>query len=317
MKLDGRQSRFSCDSGQIHRDESLIQTERLTNEVRDARVDILQVVSTSHELERMRRTHRTLRAEVAASASESVRRAFQPAGISGRSAASNLGENSGNLALKNLCELLQQGSISFDPGQHGRQIKSGLDIHFRMNGDWEIGATSEPLDRFARAAIELTDGTRISLVDRRALSSITLDKKGTSSLPRLGREASDASLDADYLSEALRRKKIAIKPALMDQSVIAGLGNIYAAEALWEAELDPRKPAAKLSRPKLNKLVDAIRLVLSPKKRLPGRYTDIRGAGRFAVYDREGKNCGRCDGIIKRIVQAGRSTYFCPGCQRG
>jgi len=192
-----------------------------------------------------------------------------------------------------------------------------LVVHFRMNGDWEIGTTADPLDRFARAAIELSDGTRISLVDRRALSSITLDKEGSSSLPKLGREASDPALDADYLSAVLKRKKIAIKPALMDQSVIAGLGNIYAAEALWESELDPRRPAAKVSRAKLEKLIDAIRLVLSPKKRLPGRYTDKRGAGRFAVYDREGKECRRCGGTIERIVQAGRSTYFCPDCQLG
>ena len=192
-----------------------------------------------------------------------------------------------------------------------------LVVHFRMNGDWEIGTTSDALDRFARAVIELADGTRISLVDRRALSSITLDKKGSSSLPKLGREASDPSLDADYLREALKRKKIAIKPSLMDQSVVAGLGNIYAAEALWEAELDPRKAATRLTRAKLDKLVAAIRLVLSPKKRLPGRYTDKRGAGRFAVYDREGKICRRCDGTVARIVQAGRSTYFCPSCQVG
>jgi formamidopyrimidine-DNA glycosylase len=192
-----------------------------------------------------------------------------------------------------------------------------LVVHFRMNGDWEVGTTADPLDRFARAVIELADGTRISLVDRRALSSITLDKKGASSLPKLGREASDPSLDADYLLEALKRKKIAIKPALMDQSVVAGLGNIYAAEALWEAELNPRKPASRVSRAKLEKLVDAISLVLSPEKRLPGRYTDKRGASRFAVYDREGQICRRCGGTIKRIAQAGRSTYFCPSCQRG
>jgi formamidopyrimidine-DNA glycosylase len=191
-----------------------------------------------------------------------------------------------------------------------------LVVHFRMNGDWEIGTTAGDLDRFARAVIELTDGTRISLVDRRALSSITLDKKGASSLPKLGREASDPSLDADHLTEVLKRKKIAIKPALMDQSVIAGLGNIYAAEALWEAEMDPRRPAAKVSPATLEKLVAAIKLVLSPKKRLPGRYTDTRGASRFAVYDREGKICRRCGGTIERIVQAGRSTYFCASCQR-
>lgn len=192
-----------------------------------------------------------------------------------------------------------------------------LIVHFRMNGDWEVGTTADPLDRFARAVIELADGTRIALVDRRALSSITLDKNGTSSLPKLGREASDPSLDADYLLDALKRKKIAIKPALMDQSVVAGLGNIYAAEALWEAELNPRKQASEVSRAKLERLVDAIRLVLSPEKRLPGRYTDKLDAGRFAVYDREGKICRRCGGTIKRIVQAGRSTYFCPSCQRG
>jgi formamidopyrimidine-DNA glycosylase len=191
-----------------------------------------------------------------------------------------------------------------------------LVVHFRMNGDWEVGTTADALDRFARAVLELADGTRISVVDRRALSSITLDKKGMSSLPKLGREASDPSLDAEYLRSALARKKIAIKPALMDQSVVAGLGNIYAAEALWEAGMDPRKPAAKVSRAKLATLVDAIRLVLSPKKRLPGRYTDKRGASRFAVYDREGKICRRCGSTIKRITQAARSTYFCPSCQR-
>jgi formamidopyrimidine-DNA glycosylase len=192
-----------------------------------------------------------------------------------------------------------------------------LVVHFRMNGDWEIGTTAEPLDPFARAIIDLSDGTRISLVDRRALSSITLDKDGASSLPKLGREASDSSLDADYLLEVLKRKKIAIKPALMDQAVLAGLGNIYAAEALWEAEMDPRISASKVHRGKLERLVDSIRLVLSPKKKLPGRYTDSRGASRFAVYDREGKECRRCGGTILRIVQGGRSTYFCPDCQKG
>jgi formamidopyrimidine-DNA glycosylase len=192
-----------------------------------------------------------------------------------------------------------------------------LVVHFRMNGGWEIGPASAPLESFARAVIELADGTRISLVDRRALSSITLDKKGASSLPKLGREASDPLLDADYLSAALERKKVAIKPALMDQSVVAGLGNIYVAEALWEAELDPRRPAAKATKGKLTRLVEAIRLVLSPRKRRPGRYTETRGVDRSAVYDREGKPCRRCDGVIERIVQAGRSTYFCPGCQRG
>jgi formamidopyrimidine-DNA glycosylase len=207
--------------------------------------------------------------------------------------------------------------------RRGKHQLLGLDsgdtlvVHFRMNGDWEIGRTSDELDRFARAVIELQDGTRISLVDRRALSSITLDKEGSSSLPKLGKEASDRTLDANYFVEVLSRRKIPIKPALMDQSVLAGLGNIYAAEALWEAELDPRSPASKMSTEKLEKLVQAIRLVLSPRRRRPGRYTDSRNRERFAVYDRQGKECRRCGGTIERIVQAGRSTYFCPDCQTG
>lgn len=207
--------------------------------------------------------------------------------------------------------------------RRGKHQLLGLDsgdtlvVHFRMNGDWEIGTTSDVLDKFTRAVIELDDGTRISLVDRRALSSITLDKEGSSSLPKLGKEASDPTLDAAYLAEVLQRRKIPIKPALMDQSVLAGLGNIYAAEALWEAELDPRSSAATISKEKLEKLVAAIQMVLSPRRRRPGRYTDTRGRERFMAYDREGKVCRRCGGKIERIVQAGRSTYFCPDCQIG
>ncbi len=207
--------------------------------------------------------------------------------------------------------------------RRGKHQLLGLDngdtlvVHFRINGDWAIGTTTDELDRFARAVIELSDGTRISLVDRRALSSITLDKEGSSSLPKLGKEASDPTLDGNYFAEVLQRRRIPIKPALMDQSVLAGLGNIYAAEALWEAELDPRSPAAKMSKEKLEKLVAAIRLVLSPRRRRPGRYTDTRGRDRFAVYDREGQVCRRCGATIQRIVQAGRSTYFCPHCQLG
>jgi formamidopyrimidine-DNA glycosylase len=186
-----------------------------------------------------------------------------------------------------------------------------------MNGDWEIGTTDDPIDRFARAVIELTDNTRISLVDRRALSTIALDREGTSSLPKLGREASDPALDGAYLSEVLQRRKIPIKPALMDQAVLAGLGNIYAAEALWEAQIDPRSASSTMSADALTRLVDAIKLVLSPRRRRPGRYTDTRNRSRFAVYDREGEQCRRCGGTIQRIVQAGRSTYFCPDCQTG
>jgi formamidopyrimidine-DNA glycosylase len=139
---------------------------------------------------------------------------------------------------------------------------------------------------------------------------------GEDPLPRLGMEANDAGLDADYLAKALAKRRGPIKPALMDQKVIAGLGNIYAAEALWRAKISPRAAASSVSKRRLTRLVSAIREVLSSRNRPPGRYTDKRNRHRFGVYDREGQECLVCSATIKRIIQAGRSTYYCPKCQR-
>jgi formamidopyrimidine-DNA glycosylase len=185
-----------------------------------------------------------------------------------------------------------------------------------MNGDWLLGRTDSEPDKFTRALIDLTDGTRIELQDRRALSAMSFHPPSEDPLPQLGMEANDAGLDADYLATALAKRRGPIKPALMDQKVIAGLGNIYAAEALWRAKISPRAAASSVSKARLAKLVDAIRAVLSPRNRPPGRYTDKKNRNRFGVYDREGDECLVCGSTIKRIVQAGRSTYYCPKCQR-
>lgn len=193
---------------------------------------------------------------------------------------------------------------------------SSLHVHFRMNGDWLLSDTSAAVDRYTRAAIELDDGTRAELHDSRALSAISLHPPGSDPLPSLGMEANDRGLTSQHLRNALASRRIAIKPALMDQSVLAGLGNIYAAEALWRARISPRAKASSLSLKRVEALVTAIKAVLSREKRPPGRYTDTRGRNRFAVYDREGEPCVECGTRIRRIVQAGRSTYFCPSCQR-
>jgi formamidopyrimidine-DNA glycosylase len=197
-------------------------------------------------------------------------------------------------------------------------LDSGATVHahFRMNGDWLLTTVAEPVDRFTRAMIELTDGTRIELNDRRALSALSLHKKGENPLPSLGIEANDPALDADYLKVALKARRGPIKPALMDQKVIAGLGNIYAAESLWRAKISPRAVSSSLSKARLERLTVAIHETLEAENRPPGRYTDVEGRERFSVYDREGLPCPRCGTLIKRIPQAGRSTYFCPKCQK-
>lgn len=193
-----------------------------------------------------------------------------------------------------------------------------LDVHFRMTGDWIADRVGDALPRFARAVIEFDDGGRLVLDDPRALSVVSLVDARTGE-KEIGPDPTQPGFEAGHLAGALAARRVAIKVALLDQRVVAGLGNIYAAESLWHAGIDPRTPAGRLSRPRIVRLTTAIRKVLAKATRNVGRYYgagDTAVGTRFAVYDREGKKCSRCGGTIARIVQGGRSTYFCPRCQR-
>ena len=189
-----------------------------------------------------------------------------------------------------------------------------LHVHFRMTGDWEVSSTTEELPRFARFVLDLDNGSRIILSDPRALSTVEVLEPGSPLATILGPDAVSEQFDATHLRAALARRRIAIKPALLDQSVVAGVGNIYAAEALWLARIDPRVPALQLGARDVERLVRAIQRVLSRGRDGSGRYTSAASA-RLNVYDREGKRCPRCGTAVARIIQAARSTYWCPGCQ--
>jgi formamidopyrimidine-DNA glycosylase len=188
-----------------------------------------------------------------------------------------------------------------------------LHAHFRMSGDWHIDSAAEPLPRFARASVDFTDGSRVILEDPRALGTLELHAADAPPDLGLGPEPGDASLTAESLRTALAKKRGPIKPVLLDQRVIAGLGNIYAAEALWHSKISPATSAAKLTPKQVASLLSSIRKVI--KRATGARYTDS-SVSRLAVYDREGKACRRCGSTIERITQAGRSTYFCPVCQK-
>ena len=191
-----------------------------------------------------------------------------------------------------------------------------LQVHFRMTGDWMIPESGR-LPRTVRAMITFDDGGRLALDDPRALSVLSLCGPGEGD-DRMGPDAMDPALTARRLGAALASRRIGIKAALLDQSIVAGIGNIYASESLWRARIDPRIPANRLSVARLGTLVRAIRATLSAAMSQQRYYSRDRAeseAGRFAVYDREGKPCRRCRSRIKRITQAGRSTYFCSGCQ--
>jgi formamidopyrimidine-DNA glycosylase len=187
-----------------------------------------------------------------------------------------------------------------------------LHAHFRMNGDWEVVPTGTPLPRFARAVLELDDGTSLVFVDSRALGTLDVHPAGVELELGLGPDAADAEWTSAQLAAALAPRRGPIKPALLDQRLVAGLGNIYAAESLWRARINPYTPCNALPRSRTVALRNAIAAVL--RRATGSRYTDDDTVT-LDVYDREGLPCRRCGTPIERVVQAGRSTYYCPHCQ--
>lgn len=189
-----------------------------------------------------------------------------------------------------------------------------LDVHFRMNGEWAAATVGGELPRFARAVLEFTDGTALALRDPRALAAVALHAAGADLDLGLGPDAADPRFTAARLGSALARRRGPVKPALLDQKVVAGLGNIYAAEALWRARIHPATPAHALTSAQVGRLRRAIAFVLA--RATGSRYTDADTAS-LDVYGREGAPCRRCGAAVERMVQAGRSTYYCPHCQPG
>ncbi len=173
----------------------------------------------------------------------------------------------------------------------------------------------------APARIVFTDHRRFGLMT--LIDTETLD--GDKLFQGLGVEPLSNHFHADYLAAALKGKKTPIKSALLDQRVIAGIGNIYACEALFRARISPKRLAMKVQPAQIAALTDAIKAVLKDAIAAGGSsLRDYRKADgdlgnfqhHFLVYDREGELCPACGGTIKRIVQVGRSTFFCPKCQK-
>jgi formamidopyrimidine-DNA glycosylase len=205
----------------------------------------------------------------------------------------------------------------------------GLLMHLGMSGSLalrERAGAPGPHDHFDlvtdRGTLRLTDPRRFGAV----VFSPALDRAPASKLlGRLGAEPFDPALTALSLHQALHQRRAPIKAVLLAGDVVVGAGNIYACEALHDAGIHPAARADRLSVPRAERLLAALRATLSRALRLGGStlrdFADVHGtSGAFqaeaAVYDREGQPCRRCGRPIRRIVQAQRSTYFCAGCQR-
>ena len=202
-----------------------------------------------------------------------------------------------------------------------------LVMHLGMSGSFEIDVERpDPEDaRHDHVVFRMSSGTVVTFNDPRRFGFMDLLDAATLSahpvLSKLGPEPLSPEFDAPALARACRGKKTPLKAALLDQRVVAGLGNIYAAEALHRAGLSPERQASTIATsagaPKeaARRLVTAIKQVLTEAF---DRQSRVYRTGRFRVYDREGQPCrrSRCGGTIERRTQAGRSTFFCPRCQR-
>lgn len=222
--------------------------------------------------------------------------------------------------VSGLSRRAKYGLIHLDRG-------STMIFHLGMSGRWRIDP-EEP-DRHDHLEIE-TATHRFALCDPRRFGSV--DLVGTAALDlwpqfaALGPEPLGPQLTPEHLKAALKGKTQSIKLCLLDQRIVAGLGNIYVCEALWRAGIHPRKAGGKVTKPQLARLVPAIREVLEASISDGGSslrdYAQPDGelgyfATRFDVYGRTGESCRRDDGgVIRRIAQGGRSTWFCAKCQK-
>lgn len=177
---------------------------------------------------------------------------------------------------------------------------------------------------------ETEEGTRIVYTDHRRFGLMLLAptpeaENKLQASGELGPEPLDALFTSDALSSALKGKKTPIKSALLDQRVVAGLGNIYVCEALYRTGISPKRLARTVAGARCEKLVPVIKAVLEEAIEAGGSslrdYARADGElgyfqHRFSVYDREGEPCPQCGAAIKRIVQSGRSTFFCAKCQK-
>ena len=249
-----------------------------------------------------------------------------------------LGRPAADLAGATVGEVARRGKYLWLPllrapelGPAGRDCpgRGGLLLHLGMSGSLALlpaAPAPGPHDHFDlvtdRGTLRLNDPRRFGAV---VWSPSLHEAPAATLLRRLGAEPFDPALTPEVLHAALQRRRAPIKAVLLAGDVVVGAGNIYACEALFQAGIHPALRADLISRPRAARLLAALRGTLARALEVGGStlrdFTDAHGvSGVFqaeaAVYGRAGLSCRRCGGMVRRAVQAHRSTYFCPACQR-
>jgi formamidopyrimidine-DNA glycosylase len=220
-------------------------------------------------------------------------------------------------------------------GRRGKYLLIGLEsqttlvIHLGMSGRLTLVPGAEPPEKHEHVAFHLESGERLRFRDPRrfglVLARPTADLLASRPFRDLGPEPLAGGLGGDTLAAAAARRSGPVKTFLMDGRVVVGVGNIYACEALHRAGIHPKRSVARISKGRWELLAGAVRETLEAAIGEGGTtlndFADGEGnSGYFqvslAVYDRESQRCPRCGAAIRRIVQSGRSTFYCGGCQR-
>jgi len=233
---------------------------------------------------------------------------------------------SGDYAEKLCRELIGQKIESL--GRRGKylifhlSVGRSLIMHLRMTGSLLLNPRD--VDHYARAIFHLSNGLRLVFNDRRRLGKMWLVDDADTVVCRLGPEPLDDNFTADILGQRLSRHHIPIKAALLDQCIVAGIGNMYADEALFAARINPLRKVDSLSPIEVRTLHNCIRRVLGTAISSKGASVDtyVRPDGElgtahfdFKVAHRGGETCPVCDCTIERCVVQNRGSYFCPSCQ--
>ncbi|MGY2085594.1 bifunctional DNA-formamidopyrimidine glycosylase/DNA-(apurinic or apyrimidinic site) lyase [Blastococcus sp. SYSU DS0539] len=202
--------------------------------------------------------------------------------------------------------------------------------HLGMSGQLLVEKRSAPDEAHLRARFTFTDGGReLRFVDQRTFGGLAVEEADGDGVPgrlaHIAIDPLDPSFDVDGFTAALRRRRTEVKRALLDQTLIGGVGNIYADEALWRARLHGARPTDKLTRPQVAALLEGVRDVLGESLAQGGTsfdslYVDVNGqSGYFsrhlAVYGQQDRPCPRCGTAVVRESFMNRSSYSCPACQ--